>query len=113
TQAQTPAPPPVHPTPSKKTPIAHPTKTVVAPPSPAAEPAQLTLNATPWADFYLDGKKLSGCPVVGYGTSAGDHAVRVVCPDRQERTQAVSLAAGAREKRVFDCNQSGIPRVRP
>src|SRR5262249_30649589 len=100
----------VHP-PTKKAPIARPTKTVVTPPPPTGESAKLTLNATPWADFYLDGKKLNGCPVVGYGTSAGDHAVRVVCPDRQERTQAVSLAAGAREKRVFDCNQSGIPVV--
>jgi serine/threonine protein kinase len=113
TPTETPTPPPVQP-PAKKVAVSHPTKTVVTPPPPAkptADPAQLTLNATPWADFYLDGKKLPGCPVVGYSTSSGDHAVRVVCPDRQERTQAVSLASGAREKRVFDCNQSGIPVV--
>ena len=109
-EADTPTPP-VH---AKKAPVAHPPKPAVAPPTPvkaAGDPAQLTLNATPWADFYLDGKKLPGCPVVGYSTSAGEHAVRVVCPDRQERTQAVSLPSGAREKRVFDCNQSGIPVV--
>src|SRR5262249_52690718 len=67
----------------------------------------LTLNATPWAEFYLDGRRLDGCPIVKLAIRSGAHAVRVVCPDRQERTQPVSIIPGAAEKRVFDCGQSG------
>src|SRR5207302_7748711 len=61
------------------------------PPEPAAAPGTLTLNATPWAAFYLDGRGLAGCPVVGLSVAAGEHAVRVVCPDHQERTQPLTI----------------------
>jgi serine/threonine protein kinase len=75
------------------------------------EGAWVTLNATPWADFYLDGKRLAGCPVVRHPAPPGVHQVRVVCPDRQERTQRVELGEGVTARQVFDCTQTGIPLV--
>jgi hypothetical protein len=80
---------------------------------PSAGTGTLTLNATPWADFYLDGHRLSGCPVVGLAAEAGDHRLRIVCPDGQERTQSLHLGRGDAAKRVFDCSQSGIPALAP
>src|SRR5262249_38128053 len=67
----------------------------------------LTLNAVPWATFFLDGEQLADCPVKERPVTAGRHRVRIVCPDKNERTQALTVAAGGRERQVFDCNQPG------
>jgi serine/threonine protein kinase len=77
----------------------------------AAQVAHVTLNATPWADFYLDGHKLAGCPVRALPVAAGDHELRIVC-EGHERTEPLHAAVGE-IKRVFDCGQPGIPVVGP
>jgi len=66
----------------------------IAPPS---EPAYLTINATPWADVYVDGAAVGQTPIGNLEVEPGTHTVRLVCPPLEaEVTKTVTLSAGER-----------------
>lgn len=57
---------------------------------------KLHLNATPWADVYLDGVPIGTTPLVRSGVLPGTHTVRFVnSATGVERTRSVIVAAGA------------------
>ncbi len=62
------------------------------------EPAYLTINATPWADVYVDGRKVGQTPIGNLEVEPGDHTVKLVCPPLEaERTISVTLAPGEKK----------------
>lgn len=55
--------------------------------------AYLNINAKPWADVYIDGKKVGTTPLAEVPVSAGTHAVRLFNPNlNKEETVKVELA---------------------
>ncbi len=59
------------------------------------EPAYLRINATPWADVYVDGKNVGQTPIGSLEVEPGTHSVRLVCPPLgTEATKSVTVAAG-------------------
>jgi len=62
------------------------------------EPAYLTINATPWAEVYVDGRKVGTTPIGSLEVEPGDHVVKLVCPPLEaERTIPVTLAPGEKK----------------
>jgi len=63
------------------------------------EMAYLTINATPWADVYIDGRKVGQTPIGNLEVEPGvEHTVRLVCPPLEaERTITVTLAPGQKK----------------
>lgn len=63
---------------------------------PAASGGRLSIGAVPWAEVYLDGKKLGRrTPIVGHAVEAGEHTVRLVNPATgREKTVQVTVKAG-------------------
>ena len=60
-----------------------------------AEPAFLRINATPWADVYVDGKKVGQTPIGSLEVTPGTHTVKLVCPPLgTEETKTVTVGAG-------------------
>ncbi len=60
-----------------------------------AEPAFLRINATPWADVYVDGKKVGHSPIGSLEVEPGTHTVRLVCPPLgTEETKKVTVGPG-------------------
>jgi len=63
-----------------------------------AEPAYLTINASPWAEVYVDGTPVGQTPIGNLEVEPGTHTVRLVCPPLEaEVTKTVTLAAGERK----------------
>ena len=49
--------------------------------------AKLTIDASPWANVFVDGKKVGQTPVTNYTIAAGPHSIKVTNPDlNQTRT---------------------------
>ena len=60
---------------------------------------KLTVDATPWADVFLDGAKLGQTPLAGRQLWEGPHVVRLVGP-HGERTLRIQVRPG--ETRVVN-----------
>jgi len=62
------------------------------------EPAYLTINATPWADVYVDGAAVGQTPIGSLEVEPGTHTVRLVCPPLEaEQTKTVTVGPGERK----------------
>ena len=62
------------------------------------ESAYLTVNATPWADVYVDGTHVGQTPIGNLEVEAGTHTIRLVCPPLEaEVTRTVTLAPGEKK----------------
>ena len=58
-------------------------------------PGFLTINATPWADVYVDGKAVGQTPIGSLEVTPGTHTVRLVCPPLEaEKTTTVTVGSG-------------------
>jgi hypothetical protein len=74
-------------------------------PSPAlpAEPALLNVNATPWAEVWIDGVSRGTTPLFGTSLAPGRHDLRFVnAPLGVERETTVTLTPGERRNLVVD-----------
>ena len=96
----------VTPTPAAERPAPRPTPnpTPVLPPRPvvpAAAPARLFVNSTPWGQVYIDGQLVGNTPQANLVVSAGAHRVRVMREGFQPWERAVQLAPG-QELRITD-----------
>ncbi len=64
-------------------------------PEKSAEPAFLRINATPWADVYVDGKNVGQTPIGSLEVEPGTHTVKLVCPPLgTEATKSVTVGPG-------------------
>jgi hypothetical protein len=54
----------------------------------------LSLNATPWAEVYLDGRNLGETPIANVPAKVGTHEVIFRNPQHQELRQMVTVASG-------------------
>ena len=62
------------------------------------EPAYLTINATPWADVYVNGAPVGQTPIGSLEVEPGTHTVRLVCPPLEaEQTKTVTVGPGERK----------------
>ncbi|MBN2360507.1 MAG: serine/threonine protein kinase [Deltaproteobacteria bacterium] len=81
---------------------------VVAPPpskphKPAAGVGKLTLKAVPWAEVWLDNKKLGDTPIIEAELPAGRHTLRLLPKGQQPgRKVKVTIKAGETVRREFD-----------
>jgi len=51
----------------------------------------LSVNADPWAEVYLDGRRIGTTPVFKHRVAAGAHVVRLVSPDGASTTKRVTI----------------------
>ncbi|MBI2892996.1 MAG: serine/threonine protein kinase [Deltaproteobacteria bacterium] len=65
----------------------------------ATEYGTLTINTIPWSKVYLGGRLLGMTPLANVRVPAGRHVIRMVNPDRPERTTVVVIQAD-QNKRV-------------
>ncbi len=56
---------------------------------------QLSVNATPWAQVYLDNQSIGETPIANYAVAIGPHEIRLVHPQLGERRQAVTITLTA------------------
>jgi hypothetical protein len=77
------------------------TKAIVVPPGKvAAIPVDLpqgsiNLNATPWAEVWIDGKRIGDTPIGNFAITIGPHEVVFRHPQFGEKHQAVSVTMNA------------------
>ena len=92
------------PAPERVAPRPTPTPSPAPPPrpvTPAAAPARLYVNSTPWGQLYIDGQLVGNTPQANLVVSAGAHRVRVMREGFQPWERAVQLAPG-QELRITD-----------
>jgi hypothetical protein len=53
---------------------------VTTPSTPAAPPARLFVNASPWGQLYVDGTLIGNTPKANIELSPGEHVVRITRP---------------------------------
>lgn len=58
----------------------------------------LSVNAVPWAEVFLDGRRIGETPIANFAAQIGTHEIAVRNPryPEQRRTVVVSLAAPVR-----------------
>jgi hypothetical protein len=56
--------------------------------------AQVAINATPWAEVWIDGEKAGETPIGGVALALGPHELVFRHPDFPEQRHAISVAAG-------------------
>ena len=61
---------------------------------------QLSVNATPWAEVFLDGDRIGETPIANYTTSIGRHDIVFRHPQFGEQRKTVVVMA-ASPTRVF------------
>jgi hypothetical protein len=66
-----------------------------APAKPRRGKGLLSVDSTPWATIYLDGKRLGITPMIGVPVKAGKHTLRAVTVDGREQQREVVIQAGA------------------
>jgi hypothetical protein len=60
----------------------------------------LSIDSTPWATIYVDGKSLGITPIVKRSLPAGRHKLRAVLKDGREKEQSITIPAGALAKPI-------------
>ena len=55
----------------------------------------VAINATPWAEVWIDGAKAGETPIGNVALTIGPHELVFKHPDYPERRHAVSVTAGA------------------
>lgn len=88
-----------------------PTPHVIATPPPAST-GMLSVQARPWAEVWLDGKRISRETPLHQRVASGRHEVTVVHPSGFRATRQVEIPAGGRIRLVADI-RSGTFVVKP
>jgi serine/threonine protein kinase len=106
--APAPAPAPVHapaPTPRREGRTPAP-RVAPPPPAPPAETGYLTVNATPWASVFVDGKRVAAeTPAYRLPVAAGKHLVVVEFGGDGERSPPQSVTIDAGQQRTLGFRQ--------
>ena len=70
--------------------------------SPEAEKyGLLRLAANPWADVYVDGKKVGTTPLAGYKLEAGNHQIKLLNPNCSPVSRVIKIEAGKTNSEVI------------
>ena len=69
---------------------------VAVPSIPATDPGRLSLNATPWGDVFLDGRRVGQTPVVDLALTPGRHRLRIARSGFAPYEQDIEIASGQR-----------------
>jgi serine/threonine protein kinase len=76
----------------------------------AAEPGRLNVNATPWAEVWIDGTSYGTTPIFGAALTPGRHLLRFAnAPLGVERETTVTLTSGERRDLVVDLVPAQAP----
>ena len=67
---------------------------------------QVRLNVIPWADVYVGTTKLGRTPMPPLKLYAGNHTLRLVNPQHQERVVEIVLRGGETQKVVVNLKNS-------
>jgi hypothetical protein len=63
----------------------------------------LTLNASPWAQVFVDGERKKDTPLRGLPLSEGHHEVRLFCPSRnEERSFSIDIEPGKTVRKLVE-----------
>jgi hypothetical protein len=62
--------------------------------TPARSPGKISIESTPYATIYIDGKRLDVTPIVGHTLPAGKHRVRAVLENGRSKELVVDVPAG-------------------
>ena len=62
---------------------------------PAAGSGKLSVDSTPWATIYVDGKRLGITPLIDRPLAAGKHQLRAVAENGREQSMEIEIRAGA------------------
>ena len=65
-----------------------------APPAVPSEPGTFSIDSSPYATIYLDGRKLGETPLFGASVAAGKHVVRAVLESGVEKTFSIVVVPG-------------------
>ena len=68
-------------------------------------PATVNINAVPWADVFVDGKRLGPTPLGDVSLPIGPHEVLFVHPQLGERRQAVTVTLNGANRFSVNLNQ--------
>ena len=80
------------PAPTAASPAPRPAPTPDRRPLAPAPPVAVSINATPWAVIYVDGRELGETPLAGIRLAPGVHVFRARMPDGTDREQAVEIS---------------------
>jgi hypothetical protein len=79
-----------------------------APPPPADAPLRpivhhepsgtFSIDSTPYATIFVDGKRLGVTPILKHALAAGHHQIRAVLEDGRDRTFGIDVPAGKQAK---------------
>ena len=70
---------------------------------PAQAPARVSFNALPWAEVFVDGKRLGSTPLLGRQLRPGEHSVRFVNPALNvDRRMTIELKPDERRDLIVD-----------
>ncbi len=73
----------------------------------------ISLNATPWAEVWIDGEKIGETPIGNYAVTIGPHEVVFKNPDLGEQHHAATVTAATPVKLSVDLTKRAIaPRPR-
>jgi hypothetical protein len=102
-----PKPAPVRPKPAavRPKPAPKPAPARVSPPArPVVQPGPavgVNLNAVPWAELEIDGRKVGPTPIANLRLSAGSHEVRAVFPDGRVSVQTIQVEPRSSHFQIF------------
>jgi serine/threonine-protein kinase len=82
------------------------------PPSPAAR-GFLQVVVVPWAEVYVDGRRMATAPLRTIPLAAGAHVVRLVHPDFQPLQRRIVIVPGRTLSLSVDLPEEGVRRRRP
>ncbi len=68
--------------------------------APARTPGTFSIDSTPFATIYVDGKKLDVTPILDHALAAGKHRIRAVLQDGRTRKLTVDVPAGRAAKPI-------------
>jgi hypothetical protein len=67
---------------------------------PVKPPGSLSIDSTPWATIYIDGKSLGITPIVKRSLPAGRHKLRAVLKDGRSKELTIEIPAGKLAKPI-------------
>jgi hypothetical protein len=67
----------------------------------------------PWAEVYVDGRRMATAPLRTIPLAAGAHVVRLVHPDFQPLQRRIVIVPGRTLSLSVDLPEEGVRRRRP
>ncbi len=74
-------------------------------PTPKGGPGIISVFCTPYADVFVDGKRIRQTPIANLELPAGKHEFKLVCGDKTERLVSRTLKSGSNEEIREKCTK--------